>query len=110
MKLLFDQNLSPWLVQMVESEFPQSIHVRQVNLQNATDAVIWEYAATNGFAIVTKDSDFRQRSFTLGHPPKVIWLRLGNCATERICQLLVMRAAEIRAFLMDEEKAFLGLS
>jgi predicted nuclease of predicted toxin-antitoxin system len=41
-------------------------------LQKASDAVVWQYAAQQGFAIVTKDADFHQRSFLFGHPPKVI--------------------------------------
>lgn len=46
-------------------------------------ATWWEYAKARGFLIVTKDSDFQQQSFVHGHPPKVIWLRLGNRATAR---------------------------
>jgi len=109
-KLLFDQNLSPWLPQRLCGVFPDSAHVREIGLREAEDAVIWEYAARHGFAIVTKDADFRQRSFVLGHPPKVIWVRLGNCSTKAIEALLHSRAAEIEEFLADEQKSFLALS
>ncbi|MFN2406960.1 MAG: hypothetical protein ABR594_12965 [Pyrinomonadaceae bacterium] len=27
---------------------------------------------------MSKDSDMHQRSFLLGAPPKVVWVRLGN--------------------------------
>jgi len=43
-KLLFDQNLSHRLVQTLQKEFPDSRHVREVGLQEATDAVVWNYA------------------------------------------------------------------
>jgi predicted nuclease of predicted toxin-antitoxin system len=33
---------------------------------------------------VSKDTDFHQRSFLFGGPPKVVWIRLGNCSTEDI--------------------------
>jgi predicted nuclease of predicted toxin-antitoxin system len=63
----------------------------------------------HGFAIVTKDADFRQRSFLFGHPPKVIWVRLSNCSTAAIEALLRRRAVAIAEFLADEQKAFLAL-
>ena len=31
--------------------------------------------------IVSKDSGFSESSALLGSPPKVIWLRVGNCTT-----------------------------
>jgi predicted nuclease of predicted toxin-antitoxin system len=34
--------------------------------------------------IVSKDSDFRQRSFLFGAPPKVVSIALGNCSTKAI--------------------------
>lgn len=62
MKLLFDQNLSPDLPQKLADIFPDSIHVRNVGMREATDMEIWNYAKQNDFAIVSKDSDFQQRS------------------------------------------------
>ena len=67
MKLLFDQNVSPRLCQALEDLFPNSVHVRHLGLREAADATLWEYAARHDFAIVTKDADFRQRSFLEGH-------------------------------------------
>lgn len=110
MKLLFDQNVSPWLCRALADLFPNSVHVREVGLREADDAAIWEYAARDGFAILTKDAGFRQRSFLEGHPPKVVWLRLGNCSTKAIEALLRSRTADIEEFLSDEQKSFLGLS
>lgn len=109
MKLLFDQNLSHRLVQALQKEFPDSRHVREVGLQEATDIVVWQYAAQQGFAIVTKDADFHQRSFLFGHPPKVIWVRVGNASTAQIEVLLRRRAEDVSAFGSDPESAFLIL-
>jgi predicted nuclease of predicted toxin-antitoxin system len=66
-----------------------SVHVREVGLREAADSIVWDYAARHGLAIVTKDADFRQRSFLEGHPPKVL---------------------EVDEFLADGQKSFLGLS
>ena len=58
MKLLFDHNLSFKLVGRLAELFPGSEHVHSVNLHEADDRTIWEYARTNSFAIVSKDEDF----------------------------------------------------
>ena len=63
MRLLLDQNLAPALVHMLADIFPDSAHVRTLGLERAPDEELWEFAAANGFAVVSKDSDFHQRSF-----------------------------------------------
>lgn len=109
MKLLFDENLPPRLVQLFSSRYPTSTHVRDVNLAKADDETVWAYARVHGFVIVSKDSDFHQRSFLMGPPPKVIWIRCGNCPTTHIADLLQKHQAFIQTFLEDEEAAFLEL-
>ena len=68
MKLLLDENLSFRMVRSLADLFPQSAHVKDVGLAKADDQVIWEFAKANGFAILSKDDDFHQRSFLHGHP------------------------------------------
>ena len=109
MSLLLDQNLSHKLIATVSSAFPGSTHVRNVGLSTASDRDEWEYARDHGSAIVSKDSDFRQRSFVQGHPPKVIWIRMGNCTTSDIASLLAHESERIRTFLRDQEASFLVL-
>ena len=87
MKLLLDENLSHKLVRLLADLFPDSIHVREVGLKAADDPLVWDHAKNNGLMIVSKDSDMHQRSFMFGYPPKVIWVRLGNCSTSDIEQL-----------------------
>lgn len=110
MKLLLDENLSPKLTRLVSVQYPGSAHVREVSLKGATDHQIWEYAKENGFAIVSKDDDFRQRSLVEGAPPKVIWLKVGNAGTSVIAALLQSKSAEITAFEQEDEAAILILS
>ena len=88
MKLLFDENLSPRLVSLLTHEYAGSEHVRNVGLAAAADPVVWSFAAAQGFVIATKDSDFKHRALLFGHPPKVVWLRLGNCSTAAAAALL----------------------
>ncbi len=88
MKLLFDHNLSPRLVDVVSEDFPNSVHVRDEGLAAATDREVWEFARSHDFTIVTKDSDFNDLVVLLGAPPKVVWIRVGNCTTKTIEILL----------------------
>ncbi len=62
MKLLFDQNLSFRLVKALQVEYPNSQHIRNVGLGEASDDAVWRYAAEHGYTMVTKDADFHQRS------------------------------------------------
>jgi predicted nuclease of predicted toxin-antitoxin system len=107
LKLLFDQNLSPRLTLTLSSEFPESRHVREAGLASASDNEVWNYAKQFDFAIVSKDTDFSQRSFLLGFPPKVIWVRLGNCTTAQIANTLRAYETAIQHFELDHESSFL---
>ncbi len=72
-------------------------------MRGETDLAIWEFAKREGFTIVSKDNDFRQRSFLLGAPPKVIWLSVGNLGTSTIAAILEQNASRIAAFLEQDE-------
>ena len=109
MKLFFDQNLSPRLVRTFADICPGSLHAREVGLQEADDAEIWEYAARHNLVIVSKDSDFHQKSFLLGQPPKVVWLRLGNCSTAEIEATLLHHLEDLIEFEQHPTAAFLVL-
>ncbi len=110
MRLLFDQNLSHRLVTLLAAEFPGSQHVRNTGMAAGADPVVWGYAAKEGLVIVSKDSDFQQRAVLRGHPPKVVWVRLGNCSTTDVADLLRIRLADLLAFEADPVVSFLALS
>lgn len=109
MKLLFDQNLSPRLPKLLADIFPDSAHIREFGMREATDTQIWAYAKANGFAIVSKDSDFQARSLLLGHPPKFIWLRVGNCPVKMVEDLLRNYSVAIHTFNLNPNKSHLML-
>ena len=109
MRLLFDQNLSHRLVWSLADVYPDCQHVRGVGLREAPDTQVWNYARSNGYTIVSKDSDFYQRSLVLGFPPKVIWVRLGNCTTAAIEQLLREHVEFVEQFEADGTATFLVL-
>ena len=109
MKLLFDENLAVRLARDVASLFPDSSHLAALGLLGAADRVVWEIAAAEGFTLVTKDEDFHRLSVLLGPPPKVVWIRLGNCTTAEVAGLLRSEVDRIRAFAEDTDAAFLSL-
>ena len=109
MKLLFDQNLSPRLVDALADLFPGSTHTATVGLDRATDRDIAAYALDHGFAIVTKDADFDELRLVLPSAPLVIWIQRGNCSTREIERLLREHAAAIHAIENDEDVATLTL-
>ncbi len=109
MKLLFDQNLSYRLARKLDDIFPDSSQVKLLGMEEADDSVIWDYSRESGFTLVSKDSDYFERSALLGHPPKVIWLRCGNKRTSYIEQLIRSHVEQIRAFETDTTKGCLEI-
>lgn len=108
MKLLIDQNLSPGLVTLLADLFPESEHVFNLGMGEAADHLIAGYAKQNGFAIVTKDSDFLVHSGGRLQA-KVIWVRLRNCRTGRVHEFLRHYAIRIRQFGDDPDATLLTL-
>ena len=109
MKFLLDQNLSHRLVSDLLVEFPGSSHVRDEDLSSASDDEVWRFAKEEGFTIVSKDTDFLNRGLLRGHPPKVIQLRLGNCSTNRIRDVLLKEKDVIKEFLGNSDESILVL-
>ncbi|WP_411727342.1 DUF5615 family PIN-like protein [Methyloglobulus sp.] len=107
MKLLFDENLSPKLVNLLADIFPDSVHVDRVGLGGKTDDEVWCYAKANGFILVSKDSDFYDKNLLHGHPPKVIWIKRGNCTNRQIHLLLRNKHEIICRLNYDEELGFM---
>ena len=109
MKLLFDHNLPPGLVAGLADLFPHSEHVFVLGLERATDWEIREHAQREGFSIVTKDADFSELCVLLGFPPKIIWIRRGNCSTKALEQILRAHCDDIEALDADPINGVLTL-
>ena len=109
MKLLFDENLSPRLIELLAADFQASTHVERLNMRGATDAAIWAYARDHDYVIVSKDNGFRQYAFLYGPPPKVLWLAVGNAGTAAIARLVSSKTVEILAFDKDPGQSLMPL-
>lgn len=107
MKLLLDENLSPRLPALLANLYPNSSPIELLGLRGATDTAVWEYAKAQGYVLVSKDNDFRQRSFQYDSPPKVVWLSVGNAGTPVNLNLLRESRDEIARFVAAPEEALL---
>lgn len=109
MKLLLDENLSERVVPQLLDLYPNSSLVKSHGLIHTDDVLIWSFAQQQGYTIVSKDADFHQRSLVFGHPPKLVFLRVGNCPTSHITQLLRSNYVLLSAFDCDPNTSILIL-
>ncbi|MFT3754790.1 MAG: DUF5615 family PIN-like protein [Pseudoxanthomonas sp.] len=110
MKLLLDENLSRRIVPFLQAVYPGSSQVVLAGLESASDADVWQYAKDNGFVIVSRDSDFHERSLVHGHPPQVIWLKIPNRSKTVVLNLLVEECNAIEQALAQPDMACLELT
>lgn len=106
MKLLFDHNLPPLLVSRLADLFPQSQHVFVLGLDRASDSEIRDYARQSDCLI---DADFSDLCVVLGFPPKIIWIRRGNCSTTALEELLRQHRDDIERLETDPMNGVLTL-
>jgi len=102
-KLLFDQNISFRVIKKISQLFPEAQQIRALGLENSTDIQIWEYAKKNDYSIVSYDADYFDIASLRGHPPKIIWLRIGNTTTNSLANLFIDKFDLIEDFISNQE-------
>ena len=108
-KLLFDNNISHRVLARIEDIFPHSNHVMLESLDESSDEKVWFFARSNNYTIVTKDSDFNDLAIYKGTPPKIIWIKLGNCKVVEIENILRQNVDAIKIFLNESNSAILEI-
>ena len=108
-KLLLDHNLSHKLIPRLSDLYPGSTQTRLLGFGRAADPEIWFHARTHDFLIVSKDNDFAELAVLRGAPPKVIWLRLGNCSSAAVEHLLRASFSVIAEFVGEPDRVVLEL-
>jgi len=88
MKFLIDNNLSYKLKRCFMLAGNECEHVSNLSMQKSDDMQIWSFARNHNYTIVTKDNDFNELLHLNGYPPKILLLRIGNCRTTEIANLL----------------------
>jgi len=84
MQFLVDAQLPPALARWITANGFHAVHVVDVDLRDATDTEIWQYAIQNSFVIITKDEDFALRVINNSTSPVIVWLRIGNCTKTQL--------------------------
>lgn len=108
MKLLLDQNISFRVANKLQADFLECSQVRELKLENKTDREIWNFAKTENYTIVTFDADFYDLVTLFGHPPKVIWLRMGNTSSDHLIEVLQSHSEIIGSFVTDSNYSNIG--
>ena len=111
MKFLLDSNVSWRLVSVIKEHFGECVHVDNISelIFPAKDTEIWQYAKDNGYTIITRDNDFNNLINIRGFPPKIIWLRAGNCDRKSTADLLIRSKQAILELLQSEENGLLEI-
>ena len=111
MKLLLDANVSWRLVSILQECFGDCVHVDDIAELDfpAKDSKIWQYAKDNGYTIVTRDNDFNNLLAIKGFPPKIIFLRTGNCSRKFTANLLIGYRDAIEKLLHSDECGLLEI-
>jgi len=94
MKLLFDESLSPKLIELLSDLFPDSESALRNGLAGAGDLKILEYASTHNFILVSTDSDF-ERLLTAIPATRVVILRSCDYPTGVAAAVLRRNAIRI---------------
>lgn len=103
MKLLFDENLSPRLVDLLADLCPGSQSALLVGLGGQPDSAVWQYAVSHNLIVVSKDSDFVERAMMSRGDCKFVWLRLGNCTTQSAFLMLRNGLSRLKDFAESED-------
>jgi predicted nuclease of predicted toxin-antitoxin system len=99
MKLLFDESLSPRLIELLSDLFPESESALQNGLARASDRKILHHATSHGFILISTDSDF-ERLLQQVPGAKVVILRSCNYPTKVAAEVFrrnAIRIAELSA-------------
>lgn len=104
MKFLIDAQLPPSLARFLTGKGYFSRHVADIELKEADDTEVWDYAIKNEMVIITKDEDFAaRRSLTL-KGPSILWLRVGNCSNKALLKWFSPLLPDVLVRLQQEEK------
>lgn len=103
MKLLLDQNISFRVSKKLRPKIPELYHVTDVGLLNSPDKMIWEFAKSENYTIITFDSDFYDLQVLRGFPPKLIWLRFGNTTSDKMVNFITKNISSFRKFISSKE-------
>jgi predicted nuclease of predicted toxin-antitoxin system len=81
---LVDNQLPTALARFLASRGVECQHVLDLDLGDASDAAIWDYANRNDCVVISKDEDFLYMANVPSAKSRLIWVRFGNCRTKAL--------------------------
>jgi predicted nuclease of predicted toxin-antitoxin system len=100
MVVWIDAQLAPSLAAWLRETFDVSARaVRDLQLRDAEDPVIFHAARDAGAVVLTKDADFVTLVGRHGPPPQIVWLTCGNTSNRALRELLTSAWPRVVALL-----------
>ncbi|MES2275554.1 MAG: DUF5615 family PIN-like protein [Bacteroidota bacterium] len=101
-RLISDENIS-WRIKKLLPDW-DILPANEITINSRlSDILIWSFAKSNQYHILTFDEDFSELQNLYSYPPKVIWLRTGNISTHEIGDNLRKREQAIKDFLLNDD-------
>ncbi|MEI9993526.1 MAG: DUF5615 family PIN-like protein [Rhizomicrobium sp.] len=91
-----DVHIPPQLAKLLRAKGHNAVHAIDLNFGTASDPEICRYAIENSAIIITKDQDFIELHASLPGP-RIVLVRLGNCANSLLLRRFEESLAEILA-------------
>ena len=88
MRFLVDAQLPPALARWFGEQGLSASPVRELGLRDSDDGSIMNHTISGDWTVVTKDEDFVARSLQHSSPPRIVWLRIGNCTNKVLIRWL----------------------
>lgn len=73
----------------------ECVHVRELDMAQSADSLIWRHAIAREYIIISKDQDFRDLAIRTNGQCRMIWIRTGNCRVAKLLDLVSAAWSEI---------------
>jgi predicted nuclease of predicted toxin-antitoxin system len=104
MKVWIDAQLSPQLARWLQQSFDvEAVAVRDLELRDSRDEVIFMAARKEDAVVMTKDVDFVDLLQRHGPPPKIIWITCGNTSKAALQKVISRAWSSVAALLTNGE-------
>ena len=99
-----DAQLPPQLASWLSETFKvEAYSLRDLQLRDAEDTIIFEAAQRESVVIIIKDSDFVDMVLRLGTPPQLLWVTCGNVTNRRLQELFAKLFPRAQELLLNGE-------
>jgi predicted nuclease of predicted toxin-antitoxin system len=108
-----DLNLPPKMAEWLTNDFDVfAKSFKELNFENTSDIEVYKIAAkTPGTIIITtKDIDFVNFQNSIGTPPKILYLNIGNISNENLKLLIQNKFAEVIQLFLKTNKSLIEIS